>query len=409
MEIDSTINQSWPTAGDQNRHEGETMAHITERNRHQRWFAVRTWILVLGVFMILGYWKTTTKSENVTGHGCFAHVHNQAVGPGLGLQNWRKHVQLMKAHGMNTFVLYINSPEDLAAQIDIAIEEEMLESNIPIFVLVQSNIAAHERIVPNWEEVVKADTNPIWAPGEFAGHVAVLQKARKIAKYPEQWPELIPYNIDEPGRGKAGDDMTGVQRITAVYNEAGYRCGTCVYGPNVKEAIPFLDVVAVGALIGWDLQGCKRAVEANMEFWIYDPNGHCLKPKMVRWQIGYWTWQVQPRSHLTWLWTSFITGDMADPQPTDRLRAYAQGVADFKMLTEAEKRVNRQLAKFGKDPQGMKASAERLKKLRPEFDWEGRPVKAWHVAAATGKPWDLEPEIDLDEQRQVAEKAIAEI
>jgi len=381
---------------------------MTKGNRYQRRFAARSWTSAFGIFMVFGCWGPASQAGNVTGHGCFANVHKQAFGPGIGLPNWRKHVRLMKAHGMNTFVLYINSPEDLAAQIDIAIEEEMLESSIPIFVIVQSPNGVHERIVPNWEEVVKADTNPIWAPGQFAGHVAVLKKSREIAKYPRQWPELIPYNIDEPGRGKAGTDMTGVQRITAVYNESGFRCGTFVYGPSVKEAIPFLDVVAVGAIIGWDLRGCKPAVvDVDKEFWIYDPNGHCLKPKMVRWQIGYWTWLVQPRSHLTWLWTSFITEDMNDPQPTERLRAYARGVRDFKLLTDAEVRVNQILAEHGKIPQPLEAPAERMKKLRAEFDWEGRPVKAWHVAAATGKPWDLVPEIDLDELRELAEQAIA--
>ena len=346
------------------------------------------------------------QAEDMTGHGCFASVHNQAFGRGLGLQNWRKHVKLMKAHGMNTFAIYVKTPEDLATQIDIAIEEEMLESSIPIFVLMESSSAVHKRVIPDWEEVVKAET-PLRV--ERRGHVAVMEKAREIAKYPRQWPELIPYNDDEPGKGKAGADMTGVGQITAAYNEAGYRCGTSVYGPNVKEAIPFLDVVAVGALIGGDLRGCKQAIaDAGKEFWVYDPNGHVLKPKMVRWQVGYWTWQVQPRSHLTWLWTSFITGDMADPQPTERLRSYAEGVRDFKIMTKAEERVDRRLAKHGKVPPRMQAAADRLKELRAKFDWEGRPVKAWHVAAATGKPWDLEPKIDLDELRRVAERAIAE-
>ena len=98
---------------------------------------------------------------------------------------------------------------------------------------------------------------------------------------------------------------------------------------------------------------------------------------------------------------------MNDPQPTERLRAYARGVRDFKLLTDAEVRVNQILAEHGKIPQPLEAPAERMKKLRAEFDWEGRPVKAWHVAAATGKPWDLVPEIDLDELRELAEQAIA--
>ena len=78
------------------------------------------------------------------------------------------------------------------------------------------------------------------------------------------------------------------------------------------------------------------------------------------------------------------------------------------MMTKAEERVNRRLAKHGKVSPRMQDAADRLKELRAQFDWEGRPVKAWHVAAATGKPWDLEPEINLDEPPRVAERAIAE-
>ena len=179
MRFEIAASSSWLSTGDPTPHEREKMAHMTKGNRYQRRFAARIWTSAVGLFVVFGCWGPASQAGNVTGHGCFANVHKQAFGPGIGLLNWRKHVRLMKAHGMNTFVLYINSPEDLAAQIDIAIEEEMLESSIPIFVIVQSPNGVHERIVPNWEEVVKADTNPIWAPGQFTGHVAVLKKSRR--------------------------------------------------------------------------------------------------------------------------------------------------------------------------------------------------------------------------------------
>ena len=58
--------------------------------------------------------------------------------------------------------------------------------------------------------------------------------------------------------------------------------------------------------------------------------------------------------------------------------------------------MNRRLAKRGKVPRRMRATVVRPKKLHAEFDWEGRPVKAWHMAADTRKSWDLEPEMDLE-------------
>ena len=222
-----------------------------------------------------------------TGFGCYAYMHELR-----GLENWRTHVRLMKAHGMNTFAIFTRGPQDIAPQIDIAVEEGMLESDVPMFLLDHAGPSVFKQLVPDWEEVVKADTDPLpgWTPGHMKGVAAVLAKAREVAKYPDKWPELITYNVDEPGRGEPMSDkqVRQIQKITAKYNANGYRCGTaCIY-PNVKNLVPALDVIAVASIYGGDLKGCKQAIiGAGKEFWMYHTGIPSANPRLARWTLGY--------------------------------------------------------------------------------------------------------------------------
>ena len=72
-------------------------------------------------------WAKAEAEPVATVFGCYAYAH--VLG---GVENWRKHVKLMKAHGMNTVAPFTRGPEDIAAQLDIMIEEGMLESNHPV-------------------------------------------------------------------------------------------------------------------------------------------------------------------------------------------------------------------------------------------------------------------------------------
>ena len=215
-----------------------------------------------------------------------------------------------------------------------------------MFLLDHSGEAHFEQVVPNWEEVVKTspDPPPGWGRGHFMGVKAVYAKARELGKYSDQWPQLIGYNADEPGRGEPmpEEHIKNVGKTTAAYNKIGMRCGTaCIY-PNVKNLVPVLDVIAWCTIVGGDLRGCKQAIEgAGKEFWVYHTGVPLMNPKLARWWAGYWTWQVQPKASLCWNWNGFITGDMADPKPKEVLVAYAKGVKDFKLLTAAENRLKR--------------------------------------------------------------------
>ena len=65
--------------------------------------------------------------------------------------------------------------------------------------------------------------------------------------------------------------------------------------------------------------------KTGKEFWVYNTGLLAAKSKLLRWSVGYWSWQVQPRSYLAWNWKGFITGPLSHPQPTEKLRDYAAG------------------------------------------------------------------------------------
>ena len=66
----------------------------------------------------------------------------------------------MKTHGLNTFAISIRGPQGIATQIHFAIEERMLDNQVPIFLMHRVGPEVFNQLVPNWDEVVKKDTNP---------------------------------------------------------------------------------------------------------------------------------------------------------------------------------------------------------------------------------------------------------
>ena len=89
-------------------------------------------------------WAKAEAEPVATVFGCYAYAHTLG-----GVENWRKHVKLMKAYGMNTVALAPVGPQDIAAQLDIMVEEEMLESSIAMFLLDHSVAEHYKQVVPN--------------------------------------------------------------------------------------------------------------------------------------------------------------------------------------------------------------------------------------------------------------------
>ena len=324
----------------------------------------------------------------VTGFGCFVNVYELG-----GVDNWRAHVRLMKASGMNTFAIWLRTPEDLAAQINIAIEEGMLTGDVPVFVLPEVSEEWSALNVPDWDQVVSADTEPPYGlgPGQTKAFTFALNKAKELATQISLWPELILYNLDEPKK----EQWKAVGQITAAYNAFGYRSGTgCILynGQDAKEVASLLDIVAVAVIIGGNLRDCRDAIQgAGKEFWVYHTSVPQLTPAMARWQSGYFVWQTQPKCHLSWNWNGFITGDLDDPSPTATLAGYARGVSDHRILTEAEQFVVEARSESGDLSETVLELQQVLDELRRRYDWEGMPVGPWRK-----DEYNAVPDIDLD-------------
>lgn len=394
---------------------GASGAHTTGVRRLAQWWGMIGLVLVVVVAPIATAAESALPERPPApapgplpmGFGCYAYAHELG-----GLEHWRAHVRLMKAHGMNTVALFTRGPRDIAMQIDIAVEEGMLEKRVPIFLLEHAGPAIFKQLVPNWDQVVRADVTPPpgWFPGQAVGVAAVIARARQLSRNPNRWPELVLYSVDEPGRGEPlrPEGIAQIGELTARYHANGFRCGTaCIY-PNVKNLVGSLDVIAVASIYGGDLRGCKQAIEkAGKEFWVYNTGLLAANSKLLRWSVGYWSWQVQPRSYLAWNWKGFITGPLSHPQPTEKLRAYAAGVTDYRRLNQAE-RYLAALADEQKPPLAQQLQQE-LQSLRNRFQWENLPPREFALTRARKEPWHATvPDLDLDRLRARAEQGVAD-
>jgi len=377
-----------------------------------------------------------------TGFGCYIRDETLDLTP----EKWRQHVRLMKQAGMNTFCTSYKGHNQLAYMIDIAIEEGMLETSIPVVVMGRDGEAqfraamgdaAYEQAVAK-EKQERGAPPPGWGPIEALGKKMVAEKAKQISRCGDRWPEIVQYGPDEPGHGNPIEDTSDIAAVTQYYNDSGARCAMSCIHPNMKNLVPCTDIMIANAILGAqpDLKQVKEEVQrinaeqgTNKEFWVYEIGCREAMPKMVRWHMGYWTWQIGPRVHLSWSWTDYLTTDigigmgqvnealrwnrevlslnpaperatqlqsriegleaklgqfeerrkeiLANPQMNSRLRAYAEGVRDFYYLTNTE---------------------EKLKTMRDQFDWEGWPFDEFVRARdETGSGMKhAVPDIDFD-------------
>ena len=317
------------------------------------------------------------------GWGCYAQSHAYGY-----RDHWREHVRVMKAAGMNTFATDCNGAADLRDLIDTAVEEEMLDGSVPVFIMYCGSLEYPEVPEPVREAARAAEVQlPGHGMGEKRLCVALQALARAGAKHPAGWPEFIGYNIDEPGRGEPMDEkgVGTIAHIARIWNDAGVRSGTAVIHPNVKNLTDALDILCVASINGSDLRGCRDAIaEAGKEFWVYDTSLRNFPPSMLRYHAGYWFWNTGAKVHLSWAWYEFQRdqvereGWQEAPVLTDRLRAYRAGVDDYRRLEGLSER----------------AQAER----RAAFDWEAFPPKDLAEAKErTGVTYDAEPSFDFEE------------
>ena len=282
------------------------------------------------------------------GWGCYLEDHKI---PGLTQEVWRAHVRCMKTAGMNTTTVSYGSAAQLTWMVDTMLEEEMLDSSIPVMVLPRCGEAEGRRVLGDAAvDALQKDFTDRglllggWAPGEAAITAAIWERARGQSRFPDQWPEPIGYGPDEPHdeektchEADCGERLN-VTPITRMWAAAGWRHGTAVCHPHIRCLVPALDVVVANAILGADptLEEIRVACdEKGAEYWVYEIYLRRATPEMIRWHVGWWFWQTRARVHLSWSWGDFLAEggqDLAAPEIDERLAAYRQGVEDYRRL-----------------------------------------------------------------------------
>ena len=391
------------------------------------------------LILLVALTSSTAISAEPTGFGCY--VLDYKMGD-FTPELWTKHVRVMKAAGMNTFVASYAGHQRLAYMIDIAIEEGMLETSIPIVLMPRNGESRFRAVMGDAqyeqhvaEEAAAGGPLPGFAPIQLLGEQHVRRKARQIAKYADRWPELIAYGFDEPGHGKplTEEQLTNLKEMYDRYHKLDYRLASSVMHPNMFNLVPHLDIVITNCILGAN-PGIKQVKDEcerlGKEFWAYEINNRRGTTKMIRWHVGYWTWQTGPRVHLSWSWIDYLTSDfdtqmgeikdriasrnelialgpeqdrmaqlqseingmtsklkkleaqraemLAEPRMNPRLIAHAEGVKDFHYLQDTE---------------------ERLQQMRAGWDWEGWPWDEWvrgRDERGSGERYSV-PDLDFDD------------
>jgi hypothetical protein len=237
----------------------------------------------------------------------------------------------MAEHGMNTFTPYARElPGEfgvdnkdgsalLAWHIDTAIEQRLCDVRFPLLCL---------SIGPDG-----------------------ITKARQYAR--TEWPELIGYNHDEPGRDKGPDVALCADECHA----AGLRNGTAIDGAIAQEIggpldvwVLHMDSMSETAIAACAAQGKDR--------WMYNCSLRGSNAALHRYWTGVYTWAQAPHVCLTWTYThdpqsrikpdgtwdlrrvyDTATCDREGlPLPTVALEGIQEGIIDSRLLQELERR-----------------------------------------------------------------------
>ncbi len=223
----------------------------------------------------------------------------------------------MAEHGCNTVTVYFRNADQLARQLDLAVEKGLAE--YPVFLL------------PNIDD---------WA--------TALNEAKKQGRHTDKWPPLLLYGpdelaLDDPARfGTIDGTRKGLQetRRRVLESSSGVRFGATAYG---DAAFTYADVLDVTVVISyWCTQPLKTYIEAvGGQFWAYDA-GIVHKQKnarMARFMTGWWAWKVRPKVFLAWSFMDAVT-DEKQPQGEGCeypvLDGWSEGTLDYRVLRELE-------------------------------------------------------------------------
>ena len=187
-------------------------------------------------------------------------------------EHLRSQFEHMRDLGCNTFTIYhgfpdpeASSSENIAAQLDLALDVGLIDGSIPIFVM---------------------HCNPPDIDGAY-----------QYGKRVEDWPELLGYGKDEPGNTEQGEaEARGMVRM---FNGAGYRSGSAI---NANSIYRFGDGLDIWICIMSDFSDTlkREALRQDKELWAYSCTTRGTNAPLNRYFSGWWCFKNRPKVLMQW-------------------------------------------------------------------------------------------------------------
>ncbi len=202
----------------------------------------------------------------------------------------------MAAAGCNTVTVYYTSVEDVARQVDAAIEAGCLDTRFPVFLVSDCAIEP----------------------------LAAIQGARALAQHP--WPKFMVYGPDEP----QAENESGIIAFEKQAHEWGLPWGTAIESRNPWLMTQYMDAPILGA--EWLSDALLEKVHGEgSEFRAYTAQAMQRNENMVRYYTGLWRWKAHPVLFLAWDYWSYI----GKPGMT----GWREGALDYRVLCALEEKL----------------------------------------------------------------------
>jgi hypothetical protein len=273
--------------------------------------SLRCFTLAAVVALLVGA-AAVAAPQYPAGFGCFVEA-------GRLTTPWPQTCANMAAAGMNTMAFYPRNEADLIYQMETALAAGAIDSEH--FVILVSNMPP---LHPGPDNTNERE----WL--ELPGRV---DAARAKAPNGKRWPEIVLYGTDEPSRAEQ------VIEWACAYHAGGYRCTTALCTPNVKDFVPYLDLLIIHCSPGVLTRENIAAVESAGKQWgVYNVQLRCASPDLMRYYAGLWTYKLAGCAvNLMWEWQWYAEDNPRGPARPDLLAAYRRGVDDYRMLTAARR------------------------------------------------------------------------
>ncbi|MGB2821760.1 MAG: hypothetical protein WBF17_12315, partial [Phycisphaerae bacterium] len=286
---------------------------------------------------------------------------------------WRRKAELefadMAAHGLNAFVSAIGGRMDksgrwimdfdsLGAKIDLARRhgfDKPIICHIPTPVVwakhMTGSMGSHLRLVKELP------------PKGFFDDMTAMVKAIEAGRRRRQWPELLYYPIDEPGRGEAPIRLM-VEVLKAIKRAGGVR--TYVTADPAHEAFapmrPYVDVWCCQPFSLTRDEVLADMQKRGVEYWCYPnhvagENDH-TPVAGARMTYGFGLWRSGFRALTPWIYQAVVsdqwnyldgsamdffnrTADDGSPIPCMLWEAYREGIDDMRYVTTLQRWIER--------------------------------------------------------------------